>query len=153
MQPLQQYQVQTQPHKQEMTYLQPPSYMESNLSFANSNGYPEAPPPDSGFVSDASIPQQKSETRQGSDSGRSVEDTESSLAGAPTRRGPFKSQFDRVQTAQTRKDGCCLRCRHQKIRVCVSLCNSRSLVLHVANETSASRTLKTRKASASLARM
>lgn len=153
MQPLQQYQVQTQPHKQEMTYLQPPSYMESNLSFANNNGYLEAPPPDSGFVSDASLPQQKSETRQGSDSGRSVEDTESSLAGAPTRRGPFKSQFDRVQTAQTRKDGCCLRCRHQKIRVCVSLCNSRSLVLHIANETSASRTLKTRKASASPARM
>ncbi|OBT85528.1 hypothetical protein VE02_05374 [Pseudogymnoascus sp. 03VT05] len=116
MQPPQQYQVQTQPHKQEMTYLQPPSYSESNLSFANSNGYLEAPPPDSGFVSDASLSQQKSETRHGSDSGHSVEDAESSLAGVPTRRGPFKSQYDRDQTAETRKNGCCLRCRHQKIR-------------------------------------
>jgi hypothetical protein len=153
MQPLQQYQVQTQPHKQEMTYLQPPSYTESNLFFANSNGYLEAPPPDSGFVSDASLPQMKSETRHGSDSGRSVEDAESSLAGVPTRRGPFKSQYDRDQTAETRKNGCCLRCRHQKIRVCVSFCcNFKSLVLHVANETSVSLTLPTPKVSASPAR-
>lgn len=124
MQPIPQYQVQTQPLKQEMTYFQAPSYTESNQSFAIGNAYLEAPFADSGFVSDASLPQQMSETRRGSDSGRSVEDTESVVtATAPTRRGPFKNQHDRHQTAQTRKDGSCLRCRHQKIRVCFSVSN------------------------------
>jgi hypothetical protein len=120
--PLQQYQVQTQPHKQEMTYLQPPpSYAASNQSFTNSltSGYLEAPPTDSGFVSDNSLSQQKkSEAGHDSDSGHSLGDAATVVTTGPTRRGPFKTQHDRDQTAQTRKDGCCLRCRHQKIRVC-----------------------------------
>ncbi|KFZ13964.1 hypothetical protein V502_06327 [Pseudogymnoascus sp. VKM F-4520 (FW-2644)] len=133
MQPLQQFQVQTQPHKQEMTYVQPPSYTESNLSFANANGYLEAPIPDSGFVSDASIPQQKSETRHGSDSGRSVDDAESVATTVPTRRGPFKNQYDRDQTAETRKNGCCLRCRHQKIRCIPDPANPKGVCLTCKN--------------------
>ncbi|KFY44455.1 hypothetical protein V495_03444 [Pseudogymnoascus sp. VKM F-4514 (FW-929)] len=116
MQPVQQFQVQTQPHKQEMTYLQPHGYIESNISFGNSNGYPGPSLTDSGFVSDTSISHQESGTKPASDSGRSSTSTETAVAVVPTRRGPFKSQFDRDQTAQTRKDGCCLRCRHQKIR-------------------------------------
>lgn len=153
MQPLQQFQVQTQPHKEEMTYVQPPSYTESNLSFANVNGYLETPLPDSGFVSDTSLPQQKSETRHGSDSGRSVDDAESVATTVPTRRGPFKSQHDRDQTAETRKNGCCLRCRHQKIRVCLPFCNFKPLVLHITKKSSASRIRPTPKAFASPARM
>lgn len=152
MQPLQQYQVQTQPHKQEMTYIHPPSYTESNLSFANSNGYLEAPLHDSGFVSDASLPQLKSETRRGSDSGRSLGDSESVVTAVPTRRGPFKSQYDRDQTAETRKNGCCLRCRHQKIRVRFfrfQLPSFKSQVLHKSDQHSASQILPTPKASAS----
>jgi hypothetical protein len=35
----------------------------------------------------------------------------------PSRRGAFKNVEDRVQTAQTRKDKACLRCRMQKVRV------------------------------------
>lgn len=35
----------------------------------------------------------------------------------PSRRKPFKNPEDRIQTAQTRKDKACLRCRMQKIRV------------------------------------
>ncbi|KAL5345859.1 hypothetical protein ACLOAV_008885 [Pseudogymnoascus australis] len=133
MQPLPQYQVQTQPHKQEMTYLQPPSFTASNISFANSNGYLEAALPDSGFVSDGSLPQQKSETKIGSDSGRSLEDEESVVNTAPTRRGPFKNQHDRDQTAQTRKDGCCLRCRHQKIRCVPDPANPKGVCLTCKN--------------------
>ncbi|CAK7208170.1 hypothetical protein SBRCBS47491_000001 [Sporothrix bragantina] len=33
------------------------------------------------------------------------------------RRGPFKDQNDRQKTAQTRKDGSCIRCRMQRIRI------------------------------------
>lgn len=33
------------------------------------------------------------------------------------RRGPFKDQTDRQKTAQTRRDGSCIRCRMQRIRV------------------------------------
>ena len=33
------------------------------------------------------------------------------------RRGPFKNQNDRLRTAQTRRDGSCIRCRMQRIRV------------------------------------
>lgn len=33
------------------------------------------------------------------------------------RRGPFKDESDRKKTAQTRRDGCCIRCRMQRIRV------------------------------------
>lgn len=36
------------------------------------------------------------------------------------RRGPFKDQADRQKTAQTRIDGCCIRCRMQRIRVRLS---------------------------------
>ena len=152
MQPVQQFQVQTQPHKQEMTYLQPHGYIESNISFGNSNGYPGPSLTDSGFVSDTSISHQESGTKPASDSGRSSTSTETAVAVVPTRRGPFKSQFDRDQTAQTRKDGCCLRCRHQKIRVCLQFSNSRSQVIHAANKSSVSQTQKTPKASASPAR-
>ncbi len=45
------------------------------------------------------------------------------------RRGPFKDQSDRQRTAQTRKDGSCIRCRMQRIRVseppqvlCIKIC-------------------------------
>ena len=34
-----------------------------------------------------------------------------------TKRGPFKDPQDRAQTAQTRKDNACVRCRMQRIRV------------------------------------
>lgn len=37
--------------------------------------------------------------------------------GNQSRRGPFKDPFIRAQTAQTRKDNACLRCRMQRIRV------------------------------------
>ncbi|OBT69780.1 hypothetical protein VE03_00727 [Pseudogymnoascus sp. 23342-1-I1] len=133
MQPVPQYQVQTQPLKQEMTYIQPPSFAGSSLPFANGNGYLEATLPDSGFVSDGSLPQLKSETRHGSDSGRSLEDAESVATTGPTRRGPFKNQQDRVQTAQTRKDGCCLRCRHQKIRCIPDPTNPKGVCLTCKN--------------------
>lgn len=33
------------------------------------------------------------------------------------KRGPFKSTADRQQTAMTRKNGSCIRCRMQRIRV------------------------------------
>lgn len=35
----------------------------------------------------------------------------------PSRRRPFQNHQDRIQTAQTRKDKACLRCRMQHIRV------------------------------------
>jgi len=35
----------------------------------------------------------------------------------PSRRRPFQNPEDRIQTAQTRKDKACLRCRMQKVRV------------------------------------
>lgn len=37
--------------------------------------------------------------------------------GLRSRRGPFKDPYDRAQTAQTRKDNACVRCRMQRIRV------------------------------------
>jgi hypothetical protein len=50
-------------------------------------------------------------------------DHRKSMNGAPSemgnhsRRGPFKDPHVRAQTAQTRKDNACLRCRMQRIRV------------------------------------
>lgn len=38
----------------------------------------------------------------------------------PTRRGPFKDQRTREETAATRKMGSCIRCRMQRIRVSVT---------------------------------
>jgi hypothetical protein len=37
-----------------------------------------------------------------------------------TRRRPFQDPGDRAQTAQTRRDNACLRCRMQRIRVSFS---------------------------------
>jgi hypothetical protein len=37
--------------------------------------------------------------------------------GNQSRRRPFKDPYIRAQTAQTRKDNACLRCRMQRIRV------------------------------------
>lgn len=39
------------------------------------------------------------------------------LKSAPLRRGPFRTEQHRQQTAQTRKLVACLRCRMQRIRV------------------------------------
>jgi hypothetical protein len=55
------------------------------------------------------------ETTLGSlESGSSDESCEKS---GPTPRRPFQSPYDRQQTAQTRKNTACLRCRMQRIRV------------------------------------
>jgi hypothetical protein len=47
--------------------------------------------------------------------GSDFEDT-----GTRTRRRPFKDPQDRAQTAQTRRDNACLRCRMQRIRASIS---------------------------------
>jgi hypothetical protein len=41
-------------------------------------------------------------------------------AGTRTRRRPFKNPHDRAQTAQTRRDNACLRCRMQRVRASLS---------------------------------
>jgi hypothetical protein len=46
-------------------------------------------------------------------------DSEDTGAGTRTRRRPFKNSKDRAQTAQTRRDNACLRCRMQRIRVSI----------------------------------
>jgi hypothetical protein len=38
----------------------------------------------------------------------------------PAKRGPFKSNAEREQTAETRRIGSCIRCRMQRIRVSFS---------------------------------
>jgi hypothetical protein len=38
----------------------------------------------------------------------------------PAKRGPFKTDADREETAETRRHGSCLRCRKQRIRVSCS---------------------------------
>ena len=45
-----------------------------------------------------------------------------------TRRRPFKDPQDRAQTAQTRRDNACLRCRMQRIRA--SLFHPRESLYH-----------------------
>jgi len=124
---LQPTQVHSQPvvHKQEMIYPQPISaagYSEWNQSTmigSNFPAYSQAMYADSAFQdSEASHSYLKVETELDSDSGQSMRCASTFNNDGPARRGPFKSLHDRAQTAQTRKDGSCVRCRAQKIRVC-----------------------------------
>jgi hypothetical protein len=50
----------------------------------------------------------------------------------PARRGPFRSLYDRAQTAQTRKDTACLRCRMQRIRVFITQSNVYHQLIYVS---------------------
>jgi hypothetical protein len=52
-----------------------------------------------------------------SDEIEAVECTVTRRDSGPSRRKAFKKVEDREQTAQTRKDKACLRCRMQKVRV------------------------------------
>jgi len=52
-----------------------------------------------------------------SEESETVGDAVAPRAMGPSRRRPFQNPEDRIQTAQTRKDKACLRCRMQKIRV------------------------------------
>lgn len=117
--------LQTQPHRQEMVYPQPPfnGYTRLNQPYmvmgGTVGGYPQPTFTDSGFQdSDTSHSYQKIETEPDSDSSQSSGSPSAAENAGPIRRGPFKNLRDRAQTAQTRKDGSCLRCRAQKIRVC-----------------------------------
>jgi hypothetical protein len=133
--PLQPTQVHSQPvvHKQEMIYPQPVStsgYSEWNQSStmiglgSNFPAYPQTPYSDSAFQdSEASHSYFKVDTELDSDSGQSMRGANAFNDGpAETRRtrGPFNNLHDRAQTAQTRKDRSCIRCRAQRIRVCAT---------------------------------
>lgn len=61
-----------------------------------------------------------SETEQKDEHSKEIEAAECTATrrdSGPPKRRPFQKVEDRVQTAQTRKDKACLRCRMQKVRV------------------------------------
>lgn len=130
---LQPSQVHTQPHRQEMIYNQPPPDVYTGMNQPYMVGHVDeySTFTDSAFQdSDTGHSYQKFETEPDSDSGQSLRGAnvaENLLV--PIRRGPFKNPHDRVQTAQTRKDGSCVRCRAQKIRVCIYVCQWAILTL------------------------
>jgi hypothetical protein len=118
---LQPIQLHSQPvfQNQEMTYVQmsSSSYMvpwnqPQQLNSTLPNEYSQAPiiDSDTSHIS-VKVSPSDSDADNSSDSVTTVDKQ------GPSRRGPFKTAHEREQTAQTRKNAACVRCRIQRIRV------------------------------------